>query len=75
MSHLKDYTVYYILDVHSRLIESAVICIFQMWMSARSLLSPHVSISVSIHWAPIAVSATQDTSCRDIGALVSHLII
>lgn len=48
---------------------------FQMWMSARSLLSHHASISVSIHWAPIAASATQDTSCRDIAALVSHMTI
>lgn len=48
---------------------------FQMWMSARSLLSPHASISVSILWAPTAVSATLDTSCQDIAALVSELTI
>lgn len=48
-------------------------CVFQMWMSARSLPSPHASISVSTLWAPSAASVTLDTSCQDIAASVSHL--
>lgn len=43
----------------------------KMWMSAKSLLSPHASISVSIPWAPSAVSVTLDTSYQDIVALTS----
>lgn len=49
-------------------------CVFQMWMSAKSLLSPHASISVSILWAPTAVYVTLDTSCQDIAASVSSLV-
>lgn len=48
-------------------------CVFQMWMSARSLLSPRASISVSTLWAPSAASVTKDTSCQDIAALVSGI--
>lgn len=51
----------------------SVICVFQMWTSAKSLLSPRVSISVSILWAPSAVSATPGTSCQDTAASVSHV--
>lgn len=41
-------------------------------MSAWSLLSLHVTISVSTAWAHSAASATLDTSCQDTAASVSQ---
>lgn len=47
---------------------------FQMWTSARSLLSLRASISALILWALTAVSATLGTSCQVIAASVSLLL-
>lgn len=68
-----QHVIYWVLAVHCRLLARCVNCVFQMWMSAKSLLSHHVSTSVSILWAHTAVCVTLDTSCQDIAALVSHL--
>ena len=46
-----------------------------MWMSARNLLYLPANISALILWVPTAASAILGTSCLDIAALVSKLII